>query len=440
MVHPSYMSMRVMVCSAAILISAQARTATLQWTRQFGTTGEAMGSAGHTSNSLGGPNLGGDDAYLRMYDASGATVWTRQFGTANYDYGLAVYADDLNNTYVTGDFDGPALGRPWNALLYKYDGSGVLQWSRPIGDGHNSEANGISSDGLGNVYVAGLAGVRLDPSSPVAGPFLAKFDVNGNRLWTRQFGMSGIYSINGVSADILGNVYIAGYTGVAIVGTTAGKNDAFIRKIDATGNVVWTRQFGTADDAIASGVSVDHLGNVYVSSTTGRFPPNDGDTGGEDIFLTKFNGSGDTLWSRRFDSGAGDLSRGLSVDAFGNAYVAGYSWGNCGSPNAGDRDACLLKYDPNGNLIWTQQFGTDLVDAGYGVSADGIGNVYLTGITEAPLFGPWDGLEDAFVVKIADTVPEPTTSMLLIESVLISLAFVQRIKTSGGRETRHTKV
>jgi hypothetical protein len=451
MTWPIYEALRVMTYTSAILIGAQAHAVSLQWAQQFGTWADDYGHAvsansqgnvfvvGVTGGSLVGSSLGHNDAFLRMYGSSGAPVWTQQFGTSNYDYALGVYADALNNTYVTGAFDGPFAGRPWNALLNKYDGNGVLQWTTPIGLGHNSEGYGVSADGLGNVYVAGLAGVRLDPSIPAGNAFLVKFDVNGDRLWTRQFGTGAVYWANGVSADGLGGVYITGYTGGALEGMNAGQNDAFVRKYDAAGNVSWTRQFGTAENDIGTGVSADKLGNVYVSSTTGKFPPNDTDTGGEDIVLTKFDTSGNTLWSRQFDSGAGDISKGVSADGLGNAYVTGHSWGSCGSLNNGATDACLLKYDSAGSLMWTKQFGTDHWDNGLGVNADGIGNVYLTGLTEGTLFGAANGFADVFVVRLADPVPEPSTNTLLFITVVAAILCFQRrssIPTFNGSKLR----
>ena len=107
-------------------------------------------------------------------------------------------------------------------------------------------------------------------------------------------------------------------------------------------------------------------------------------------------------------------SYGVSADGLGNVYISGYTGGSLGGPNAGGNDAFVSKYDAAGNFQWTRQLGTSASDLSYGVSADGLGNVYFSGYTLGSLGGPNAGGDDAFVVKIVDSVvPEPSTLLLL---------------------------
>ena len=64
--------------------------------------------------------------------------------------------------------------------------------------------------------------------------------------WIRQLGTSSTDESNGVSADGLGNVYISGYTNGSLGGPNAGNEDAFVSKYDAAGTLQWTRQLGTS--------------------------------------------------------------------------------------------------------------------------------------------------------------------------------------------------
>ena len=87
-------------------------------------------------------------------------------------------------------------------------------------------------------------------------------------------------------------------------------------------------------------------------------------------------------WSQQFfttDSVDEDGSYGVSADKLGNVFVAGTRRENPGVTFT--TDAFINKYDASGNLRWTQSLGTSSDDAGYGVAADGLGNVYLTGVT-----------------------------------------------------------
>jgi hypothetical protein len=148
--------------------------------------------------------------------------------------------------------------------------------------------------------------------------------------------------------------------------------------------VIWTKQFGTGADDRARSVTADVLGNVYIAGLTAGSlgGPN---AGGEDVFLSKHDAGGNLLWMRQLGTSADDgrldvgTGVGVSVDALGNVYVASDTEGNLGGPSAGERDPFLAKYDTAGNLLWIEQYGTDSHESAYGVSADGLGGVYVSG-------------------------------------------------------------
>jgi hypothetical protein len=208
-----------------------------------------------------------------------------------------------------------------------------------------------------------------------------------------------------VSADGLGNVYISGDTQGSLGGPFAGGSyDAFVRKYDAAGNPQWTRQLGTSLSDVSSGVSADGLGNVYLSGTTlGSLGGTN--AGGQDAFVSKYDAAGNLQWTRQLGTSSTDQSRGVSADGLGNVYISGYTNGSLGGTNAGGDDAFVSKYDAAGNLQWTQQLGTSSFDSNHGVSADGLGNVYFSGDTNGSLGGTNAGNNDAFVAKFSEAIP-----------------------------------
>jgi len=156
--------------------------------------------------------------------------------------------------------------------------------------------------------------------------------------WTRQLGTSGNDQSLGVSADSLGNVYISGPTTGNLGGTSAGDFDAFVSKYDASGTLLWTEQLGTSSFDLSFGVSADSLGNVYISGWTG------GDLGGTnagdfDAFVSKYDASGTLLWTEQLGTSSNDRSNGVSADSLGNVYISGWTRGDLGGTNAGGSDA-----------------------------------------------------------------------------------------------------
>jgi hypothetical protein len=232
-----------------------------------------------------------------------------------------------------------------------------------------------------NIYLSGYTQGSL--GAPYAGgaydAFVSKMDASGNLQWTRQLGTSGEDRSWGVSANHVGDVFISGETYGNLGGTLTGNYDAFVAKYDASGNLIWTRQLGAGANTSSQCVASDDMGNVYIAGgTSGNLGgPN---AGGNDVFLAKYDSGGNLLWTRQLGTSGTDGAEGIAADGHGNIYVTGSTTGSLGGPSAGDYDAFVAKYDVNGNLIWTRQYGTIFDEVGKGVSVDGSGNVYAAGL------------------------------------------------------------
>jgi catechol 2,3-dioxygenase-like lactoylglutathione lyase family enzyme len=271
-------------------------------------------------------------------------------------------------------------------------------WIKQFGGPLTDSAGGISTDSDGNVYLTGDTEDSLGgPNAGAADVYLAKYDSSGNRLWIRQLGSSARDSARGVSPDNQGNVYIAGYTSGSLAGPNAGDYDAFLAKYDNAGNHLWTRQLGTASGEYAT-VSADSGGNVYIAGDThgSLAGPNAGDA---DAYLAKYDPNGNRLWLKQFGSSAGDAAAGISTDKSGNVYIAGPTDGNVGGTNVGAGDTFIAKYDPAGNRLWIRQLGGPAVDYATGISTDSSGNAYIAGITNGSLDGTNTGGYDVFLAR-----------------------------------------
>ncbi len=386
--------------------------AEIVWVREFGTANgdnayavAADGNtyvAGVTAGVLPGQlSAGTNDAFVRKYDADGNDVWTRQFGTSSSDDARGIAAD-ASGVYVVGYTSGTFPGQTslgnGDTFVRKYDVDGNELWTRQFGTTGTDIAVGISVDASG-VYVTGhTSGSFL--GSPRVGDwnaFVRKYDVDGNVLWTRECGTIQLEEVHAVSADASG-IYIAGYTSGSFAGyTNAGGRDAFVVKYDASGTALWARQIGSIWSDEAMGVSAA-AGGVYLAvNTHGNL--------GSNIYVQKYDASGARLWTHEFGTAASADARGISADASG-VYVAGLTLATLpGQIRVGGRDAFVRKYDVDGNEVWTQQFGTPSDDEANGVSVAPTG-VYVVGRT----FGTFPGQpivrsSDAFVAKLDNSPP-----------------------------------
>jgi len=148
-------------------------------------------------------------------------------------------------------------------------------------------AYGSSVDST-SVYVVGWTDGDLGESTNAGGrdSYVRKYDHDGSEVWTRLFRASVDDFAIAIAVDASG-VYAAGYTNGILPGqTSAGGIDTLVRKLDLTGNVVWTRQFGSSGNDFGTGSSADDAG-AYVSGTT--FGPLPGQTSScsQHAFLVK---------------------------------------------------------------------------------------------------------------------------------------------------------
>ena len=237
--------------------------------------------------------------------------------------------------------------------------------------------------------------------------FLVKYDTNGNKLWTKQLGSSDYDVAHSVALDEAGNPYVAGHTFGGLDGNTnAGSDDFFLVKYDASGNKLWTRQMGSPSYDEDYSVAVDGAGNAYVAGYTNGSVDGNINAGSYDLLLFKYDTNGNKLWTVQFGSSNYDEARSVAVDSAGNAYVAGNTLGGLdGNTNAGDYDLFLVKYDTDGNKLWTVQKGTSAFDHAYSVAVDMAGNAYVTGRTDAGLDGNTNaGSADLFIMKLGPSV------------------------------------
>ena len=313
-----------------------------------------------------------------------STEWIRQLGTTGDDVSNGVSTDGLGNVYIVGRTDdslgGPNAGSD-DAFVSKYAANGAMQWTRQLGSSARDRGIGVSADKLGHVYISGFTEGSLGGAN--AGDldaFISMYDASGTLQWTRQLGTDGTEIGYGVSADGLGNVYLSGITTASLGGVNAGSGDAFISKYDINGAMQWTQQLGSSEYENVFGVSADGLGNVYLAGET------QGSLGGpnagvDDAFISKYDAGGTLQWTQQLGTNTSDQGFGVSADGLGNVYISGSTYGSLGGTNAGSGDAFISKYDASGAMQWTQQLGTSGYEAAYGLSADTLGNVYVSGTT-----------------------------------------------------------
>jgi hypothetical protein len=218
-------------------------------------------------------------------------------------------------------------------------------------------------------------------------------------MWAKNMGGSMADHGRATAFDASGNMYTTGNfrgtgdfdpgTGVANL-TSAGDNDAFVSKLDPSGNFLWAKGFGGTSIDIGSAIAVDAQNNVYsvgafrdlVDFNPGAGVDQRTAAGNSDIYIHKLDAAGNYVWVKTIGDVGADGANTVLVDANGDILIAGRFTGTVDfDPNVGVHNLTatgggfVMKLSSSGNLIWAKPTG-GLVNS---VKADANGNIYITG-------------------------------------------------------------
>jgi hypothetical protein len=341
--------------------------------------------------------------------------WAFNVGGTSHEAGTGITTDTSGNLYVTGwslsssvNFD-PNHTNPNNPnntltnpggmdlqFVAKYTSSKTFEWVTLLGT--SNELSGNSAvDGAGNVYVA-----WADDSTHVA-----QLDAgSGTVHWNVSFAGSSASSTNGPHAGVAvgpsGDVYVAGRNASA---------QAFVAKLDPSGNVLWNQSpSGSSTDGLA--VAMDGSENLYVAYVNGS-----------NLLVGKLNAAtGSTLWT----GGVGSYGTtpgygaGIAVDGTGNVYVTG------GGTWFSNNGFFVAKLAPGASGSLTQSWNKKISGNAWssGLAVDPAGNVYTTGsFTGSVNFNPGGA---RYVLKSASRWYDIFTSELDTNGNFVAAADIVR--------------
>jgi uncharacterized delta-60 repeat protein len=286
--------------------------------------------------------------------------------------------DESGNAYIAGTSTGIDSGYDFSTI--KYDSLGRQLWERRFNGDANSldMPQDIAVDPQGNVIVTGYSWRNFHTDGGTEADFATlKYDPDGNLLWQRFYdGMGRSDYVERVAVDGAGNVYLMGPS----TGEAGLLFEYAVVKYDADGRDLWVRRFTQGPDgALPIDMAVAADGTVHV---TGIAAADGGDS--REIATLKYGPDGERLWAASFSASLPgqdkDTATSLAVDGEGNAYVAGWAW----VTEKGRRDFLVLKYGPDGNLLWRKGWGGRGDDLAYDVAVDSAGNVYISGVSVHP--------------------------------------------------------
>jgi len=401
-------------------------------------------------------STGKEDIFITKIDAEGNLVWAKHMGGEEEEVGTALVIDQLGQLYITGYFDGLADFDPGNGItnllpigrtdvfISKLDTNGIFFWALKVGGNDDDEAYDVAVDSNGDVVFAGLFNESgdFDPGIGVAtlnsagdqDGFITKLDAGGIFVWAKRIGGSDDDAINAFDLNVDDEILATGrFSGVADFDpgagtsnkTSAGKDDAFVLKIDVNGNFNWVKQFGSIDDD--EGLDIHESGGIiyttgYFNGTVDFDPGNSSfnltSDGESDVFISKLTANGEMIWAKRFGSIDEEEATSITTDPDGNVYTTGIFGGTVDfDPNAGEANitadgminAFISKLSADGEYIASGKLSTDLEIESNAIVVNNALQILVAGVFSGS--GDFDpgpgeflftatGEEDAFLVNI----------------------------------------
>ncbi len=264
---------------------------------------------------------------------------------------------------------------------------------------------------------------------------LIKLAPSGDLEWVKQFGGAYNDTILHLAVDARGSVYVQGHFkdkadwgGGPLTAGGGSDNDVVLAKYDANGDHVWSKRFGNAFNDVAGGLTVDPAGNVTMVGSFDKsvsFAEGDDHTsnGEADIFIARYDATGKLDWAHTYGGDREDVGWGIASDATGNTVMTGWFQNTVSFSKTtatpiksnGNKDVFAIKHDVKGNVIWTKTWGDKDHDQGRGVVMDDQGAATITGLYRFTLAidSATKSLES--VRAPDDRIPKPDTFVLRLE-------------------------
>jgi hypothetical protein len=351
-------------------------------------------------------NYGAGDFWLVKVDSHGIEQWERTYGGSGDDYLYAIIPTSdggflmggSTTSGVSGNKTTPTYGG-LDGWLVKVDASGNKQWEQTYGGSGDDYFLALQQTSDGGYIATGASssppsasstspiGNKTSPTYGGQDAWVLKLDASGNKQWEQSYGGSADDFCPHVFQTADGGFLLGAGSWSGVSGTKTAPNDGmadvWLIKVDGSGNEQWEQTYGRAGSDYDSSVFRTPDGGIIVGSILNY-------TSG-DYWLMKLDGNGNVQWQQTYDGGGQDLLSAVAPTSDGGYLLGGYSTsgaaGAKSSPNFGGFDYWILKVDALGNKICDVSYGGSAEDDLLAMAVDRQQNVLLSGWSASSISG-----------------------------------------------------
>ncbi len=357
-----------------LIICALAQAQPIRFQRTYGFSGHDNLRAKQTPD--GGYILYGhkyynsatEDILIIKTDSTGAITWARTYGTSMYDYIWDL--EILNNSYLICGTSANWLTYPTGGFFLKIDNAGNILWVK-------------TSDFMQNLVRTQDGGFAITSPGGLGIGYLTKLDSNLDMVWRKK------YTLDSLAATVSLRTTFDG--GFLIAGTMFGFNNSLdfnLIRTDSLGNILWAKMYGGDSAEWFPKVEPTFDGGCIMVGTTQSFG-----IAFQDVLLLKIDAIGNVQWTKTYGGVFGENGNMVKPTLGSLGYILtgttqGFTSGD--SANAFNTRTFLIKTDINGNVQWARRYGLGPMDDASNVWETDDGGYAFSGIT-AGIGGYYDG-------------------------------------------------
>ena len=386
-----------------------------------------MGTTDSSDGDITGKKGDDNDYWLLKTTQEGEIVFNKTFGGSNTDTATSLINTTDGGFIVCGysqSSDGDVSNNEGfqDYWITKLDAQGNISWEKTHGFAGSDQALKIIQTASGNFFVTGFFDVsasgnqgnddgKMGTSSKATLHGVGEFwgilmDQNGDTIWRRYFGgSSNDRSYDVVETDDGGFIIIGSSESVDFdITDNKGSYDYWMVRVDSNGNKLWAKSLGGSEIDQGYGITKAEDGNFIIVGDTRS---TDGDVstlnGNADAWVVKFSPDGNIIWEKTYGGTAFDSAKSITSLQNGNFAVVGNTRSSLeGVLNKGQNDAWIFIIDTNGNQKFNYIVGGTSLDFANAVLETQDNKLLLVGSTESnDMDIPENkGNQDALLIKI----------------------------------------
>jgi hypothetical protein len=246
-----------------------------------------------------GTQLGGGVSVVKL-NPDGDEQWAKTYSSADLSTGERMTHGEYGEILILGRTSTPT--GPQKLSIMSIDSAGSLMWDKQFPSPGGEIPSGLLTLSDGNYLIVSTS--LLFGTFKKEAHFIA-IDKHGDIQWEKYY-ERGDYNVQSAIEDSEGNIITCGYMGLNDTDT-----DLLLLKTDLNGNEIWTREYGDSRySEFGYVIDISQNGDYIIGGTIidHRNSKNNG------LMLLKVSKDGDLIWERYYEGSGYSFIANLIVD------------------------------------------------------------------------------------------------------------------------------